>query len=277
MTMRVLINCAEIQYKAFTFPGGEEHIQITTLCNSNGSTPYDIRIEWRPPYTSAQLMQLHLLTDALRREYTNRSIHLLMPYLPYARQDRVGNFGEALSLQVFCHLINSLNFQSVTIWDCHSDVGLALLNRVIHIPQETFVQRIPNLTKDTTLVAPDAGALKKIYKVAALTGCHNILRGHKQRDTTTGKITGTGLSNPFPTTSKFLIVDDICDGGATFIELAQAIRQTYSGQIPIIDLYVTHGIFSNGLHILRKHINMIYTPNPWPYTNWCNIVTRIPT
>ena len=58
---------------------------------------------------------------------------------------------------------------------------------------------------------------------------------------------------------KYIIVDDICDGGRTFIELAKAIH----GSRPTAEVYlvVTHGIFSNGLYELSKEITKIYSTN----------------
>jgi ribose-phosphate pyrophosphokinase len=58
----------------------------------------------------------------------------------------------------------------------------------------------------------------------------------------------------------FLIVDDICDGGRTFIELAKVLRPLTSGQVK---LYVTHGIFSAGFEALAG-LDRIFVANPFP-------------
>ena len=57
-------------------------------------------------------------------------IELVIPYFPYARQDRVCIEGEALGAAVMANFINNLDFAKVTIWDAHSEVSPALLNRV---------------------------------------------------------------------------------------------------------------------------------------------------
>ena len=54
-----------------------------------------------------------------------------------------------------------------------------------------------------------------------------------------------------------IIVDDICDGGTTFIKLAQRIDEKIYGRYRL-DLYVTHGIFSRGLDVLRPYFNHVY-------------------
>ena len=53
---------------------------------------------------------------------------------------------------------------------------------------------------------------------------------------------------------KVLIVDDICDGGRTFIELAKVLRAKGA---ETVDLYTTHGIYSKGTKVLAPYINNI--------------------
>ena len=55
-----------------------------------------------------------------------------------------------------------------------------------------------------------------------------------------------------------IIIDDICDGGRTFIELAKAIREITT--LPI-HLIVTHGIFSAGFKQLFEYFDGIYCTN----------------
>ena len=55
-----------------------------------------------------------------------------------------------------------------------------------------------------------------------------------------------------------LIVDDICDGGRTFIELAKEIRKQTN--LPIY-LIVTHGIFSAGFEQLNEYFAGIFCTN----------------
>ncbi|HCW17254.1 MAG TPA: phosphoribosylpyrophosphate synthetase, partial [Achromobacter sp.] len=57
-----------------------------------------------------------------------------------------------------------------------------------------------------------------------------------------------------------LVVDDICDGGRTFLELASALRDTT--RQPVY-LYVTHGIFSKGLGELNARYAGIFTAYDW--------------
>ena len=60
-------------------------------------------------------------------------------------------------------------------------------------------------------------------------------------------------------------MDDICDGGRTFIELAKAIRASR----PTAEVYlvVTHGIFSNGFAELKKELQKVYSSNSYSDLN----------
>ena len=61
----------------------------------------------------------------------------------------------------------------------------------------------------------------------------------------------------------FVICDDICDGGRTFIEIAKAIRNIRPEEVfgDNIYLVVTHSIFSAGFEELEKWFTGIYTTN----------------
>ena len=80
----------------------------------------------------------------------------------------------------------------------------------------------------------------------------------KHRDVLTGQITGTSIIGEAEAKTG-IIVDDICDGGRTFIELAKVIRKDYDKLI----LCITHGIFSNGFDELFKYFDQIYTTDSW--------------
>lgn len=247
-----------IPYELIRFAGGELQVRLRVPMLVNCHS-----LVLRAQLTSADtIMELLLLTDALRRELGwETCLKLVCPYLPYARQDRVCAPGEALSLRVMCDLINGLNFDEVEIWDPHSDVAMALLERAKAVPQEAFVSRL-TLGSSWRLVAPDAGAAKKVGAVATATGLP-IVQASKVRDPMTGAITGTKVDwdRADLSSDNLLIVDDICDGGRTFIELAKVLRPKTTGRIL---LFVTHGIFSAGIGVFEGLIDRVYCANIFP-------------
>ena len=259
----------QIEYETLKFSGGEIQVKFAGVRPSR-YPPLTIRADLT---SSDSVMELLLVTDALRRWTQDDShIRLICPYLPYARQDRVMEPGESLALRVMCDLINSLKFESVQVWDVHSDVALALLDRVENVPAQSFVQMASIWSTHPILVAPDAGAIKKVSKLAG--GYRmDMVRADKMRSTVDGSITGTKVYSETIGDRDFLIVDDICDGGRTFIELAKELRPLTTGKIY---LYVTHGIFSRGLDVFAGLIDHIFVANLFPEVDRSNpILTEL--
>lgn len=240
--------------KTFKFPGGECHVQLDVI-RSNPLEVLHIHAELN---SSDDIMTLLLAVDAIRRLRKRAKIILHIKYLPYARQDRVCNFGEPLSIKVMADLINSMKLNKVCILDPHSDVTPALINncQVTTLAEgfcETKALSSIALTDDLVLVSPDAGAEKKVRELA------NAIRkpmicASKRRDVETGAITHTEVSGDI-LNLPMLIADDICDGGRTFIQLSKKLKEKGAR---CVFLYVSHGIFSNGLDCLRPHFEHIY-------------------
>lgn len=247
-------NGHHIGYYHLTFSGGEEHVRLSP---ARGAAPSHIMVH-ADLRSSQDIMMLAMLVDALDREY-GVPRRLICPYIPYARQDRVCNVGEPLSAKVMCSMINAMGFASVEVWDAHSDVVPALLDRCTNVPAKNFVHSIPEMSPTMILVAPDAGAVKRVMGCAEVYG-NDVLVAEKVRDTRTGDIVNTSVNSPHVGKRDFLMVDDICDGGRTFIELAKKLRYLTLGRTM---LYVTHGIFSKGLDPLSDVIDHVFTPNSW--------------
>ncbi|MCG7325104.1 ribose-phosphate diphosphokinase [Achromobacter sp. ACRQX] len=249
---------------AFRFPGGEMQVTIPAGLREHADAAREFRIHALLK-SADDVMQLLLLTDALRRLNPAAPVHLDMPYVPYARQDRVCNPGEALGAAVFCKLINDQQYATVTIVEPHSDVTPALLQRVRVIDAAAFLKKAlaaPAFAQGVTLMAPDAGARKRVQSLAKTLGVADVRYAEKVRDPQTGRITETRVPDDIPA-QPVLVVDDICDGGRTFLELAAALGD--KTRQPLY-LYVTHGIFSKGLTELKARYAGIFTAYDWTRT-----------
>lgn len=252
----------ELAIQAFTFSGGEEQVRIEC------SWPQAERIEIVAQLTSSTaVMQLLMAVDAVKRMFAVQPrIELVIPYFPYARQDRVCQPGEALAASVMANIINGLELDQVTVWDAHSDVTGALIHRLQQVQQVDLLARHTDLIEQLQqgqlcLVAPDAGASKKVRNTAKqLGGEIEVIQAEKMRDVATGDITHTAIFGDVRGKS-VLITDDICDGGRTFIELAKVLRSEGAERVL---LFVSHGIFSQGLDVFAGLIDGIYCSQSWP-------------
>ncbi|MNR04820.1 Ribose-phosphate pyrophosphokinase 2 [compost metagenome] len=186
-----------------------------------------------------------------------KAIKLFVPYFPAARQDRVMIPGEPLTVKVYADIINALGLDNVTVFDPHSEVTPALLNNCTVIPNHVFIQKVvAQIGEAVKLISPDGGALKKIYKVSEFLGGGEVVECSKSRDVKTGKLSGFKVYADDLKGADCLIVDDICDGGGTFIGLAEELKNKNAGHLY---LAISHGIFSKGFSELSKHFDQIFT------------------
>ena len=246
----------ELEYEKFSFPSGcEPHIKIVEkawMLTSGHEVIITTRIK-----SSEDLIILLLATDALKRlGFTY--IKLFIPYLPFARQDRVMVTGEPLSIKVLANIINSQQYTKVAVYDVHSEVALALINNCDAISNHNFIKKVLKDKEDYYIVSPDAGAYKKIFKAAQFVGyTGDIVLCNKIRDVKSGKILNMSCDVNDLQGKDVYIIDDICDGGGTFIGLADKLKENNAGNVNLI---VSHGIFSKGIEALHN-VDHIYTTN----------------
>lgn len=256
-----------LEFESFTFSGGEPHIKITSDLSQIASVTVTHRIQ-----SFNDIGLLLLAVDALKRSGI-RKIDLLMPYFPAARQDRVMVAGESLSVKVYADIINSMNLNTVTIFDAHSEVAIALLNNCRAISNHRFIEQVLQQTGDLVLLSPDGGALKKIYKLSAYLGGVEVIECSKSRDVKTGKLSGFKVYADDLKGRDCIIVDDICDGGGTFMGLATALKQKNVGKLY---LAVSHGIFSKGFDSLGQYFDKIFTTDAFRSIQGEDSVVQIP-
>lgn len=260
--MSLLITFPNISVKLLAFSGGEIHVQLENLPEVMPNK-VDIRADI---HSSDDLMALLLVVNALRNNYQNLVlINLEIPYFPYARQDRVCSVGQAFSLEVVAKIVTDLNVNSITVWDAHSPVTQALTG-AINIPQQQIMaadKKLVDLLQDrnSVLVCPDKGAKNKCQKVKEAFSVEEMIFSEKVREPSTGKIVDTQLVSKDLAGKTAIIIDDICDGGRTFIEIAKKLKEK---NVRRVVLYVTHGIFSKGLAVFDELIDEIYTSNSFP-------------
>ena len=249
-TFRPFLHLTEVEYQAFSFSGGEPHIKI-----SPDTIAEQVMITHRV-CSFNEFGLLLIAVDALKR-LDVKHIEVFMPYFPAARQDRVMVEGESLSVKVYADILNNMGLAKVHVYDPHSDVTPALLNNSKTINNHSLVRQVVSqINKDMYIVSPDGGALKKIHKLAAHLQDYDVVECGKSRDVKTGKLSGFTVPLDDLNARACLIVDDICDGGGTFMGLAEELKAKNAGPLYLV---VSHGIFSKGLDKLKGHFEMIFT------------------
>lgn len=238
--------------EVFTYPMGETTVRTipskevlpgTQLLRVNTTSP-----DWTVVYAWAQMMQ-DLFPEDLRV--------LAIPFLPSARGDKdipapaVAN--AVLAAQVPITDLITLDPHSPVWLDTYRALNTETRVHLIEPVQVAYsaiataaINREagddPSAWYDLVL-APDEGARGRASEMAAALGGIPVGVAVKERDPATGRI--LNLSYDFPEdmlNANVLVVDDICDGGGTFILLASTFPEGVTA-----DLWVTHGGFTKGV------------------------------
>jgi len=190
-----------------------------------------------------------------------KHVHLNIPYFPYARQDKEISNDNTFALRTFCLLLDSLQLNYIKTFDLHSNVAKQILKTPLIVDSaEAKILDVIDTLLPEVIVYPDLGAQTRYGNITPkhLSACFTKVRNQQ-----TGEILGlTTTDNTvfrFQDT-KILIVDDICDGGATFINIAKYIKNVNNSAK--INLYTSHGIYSKGIEVLRANgIDRIFNRN----------------
>ena len=202
-------------------------------------------VEWAwDSAPNRDLEELIILSDVLATDEWILSI----PYMPYARQDRPENNN---ALYAISQVINNLSYTNLEIVDLHN-ISTVNYFRDARSISKAAIWRISNFQNKLDFydffIAPDAGAYKEVSKLGELFD-KPVYCASKTRDSSGPKIKidledakGNGL-----------VIDDICDGGRPFIELAKKLPE-YA-----LDLVVSHGLFTRGTEELWPYYNNVYS------------------
>lgn len=267
---------SEIKFKISHFPDGQSDVTIEEIRRLSMVDGEYKPLEIKSRFNSFKDLELIICaTKALRRIGVN-SIHLYIPYLLGARSDRqFQEGGTSYLVDVIAPIINSLNFKTVTVMDVHSDVAAACINNLkvisnVNLVRDSIADIQKNIKADfntnfNVWISPDAGALKKIYKLADQLGYKDKIYTATKSRAVDGSLSNQSIpdyqNDRFKHMNKdVIIIDDICDGGATFINLGKIIKngrhQKCTGKTYLI---VTHGIFSKLFKELFLYFDGIYT------------------
>ena len=197
------------------------------------------------------VMETALLIDACRRSMA-KNITLVMPFYPYARQDRKDSSRAPISAAFIANMLELAGINRIVCNDLHSSqiqgffrcpVDNLYTIKLIYKRLNVLYKINDNRSK-FVLISPDAGAVKRTLKFAKIMGLKTLIM-HKERD----------YSNPGIVSKTILIcdgvddfsdkvgiiTDDMIDSGGTFIKACESLIN--KGFKEIIGV-ITHGLFT---------------------------------
>ena len=261
MSIQIIADNVKLNTKHVQFSDGGSNLKIDVPEGFKPSSYFAISVSPTTP-TDNYLWEILLALDAIRTTFGNtfKVKILYLPYLPHGRADRRFEVGNSLPLEVFFNVITPY-FDKIFLTDPHSDFYTKYndVEFIVTPQEECFINTVKTVPDGCILVAPDKGALNKIYKLRDLLHVRGItstvIEASKTRDVVTGRITSTSIPDIDLTDKTVYIVDDLLDAGGTFIPLAEKLQAANAKEI---NLYVTHGIFARGLNIFKNKIDKLH-------------------
>jgi len=204
-----------------TYPDGESYVRLEgTVQNEEVAI-----VQTTSPPQDTRLIQLALIADAAKRHGAEK-VTAVVPYLAYARQDRVFLQGEAISIETVARMLKVAGIDSLITVNVHQAKVLAKFpfsaKTISAIPLLAEYFRKKGFEK-TFALAPDDGALWLAEEAkTVLSGECGYLEKH--RDFYTGQI--TMKKKTLNVRGKTVIIfDDVISTGGTIASAAKIMRE----------------------------------------------------
>lgn len=249
----ILLNGQIVNFTKFS--GGEVQIKsqdVESLIKISETVKVSMRYE-----SFDDFMLLSQLKEILDKH--NLLAVLDMPYLPFARYDRAFNDFDANTLSIFVDLLNNLRFNEIILYDVHNLEAIKHLRNVTHRDfmhnfEMSYFYDSYDGVKEVIIISVDKGNKIKLDEYFTIG-----LELDKKRDEN-GKIIGHQIVKEnynFKDDREynFFIIDDICDGGQTFLSANKILKERFPNCK--VHLYTTYGIYSKGLEELCKNLDSV--------------------
>lgn len=164
------------------------------------------------------LVELLLYLDAFRRASAH-SVSVVMPYFPYARQERMAKGREAISARVVANMIEMAGARRVIYVDIHNRAIQGFFNipvdplSAVHLLADYF--RTPEFA-DAAIVSPDVGRASMAGKYAELLNLPLVVMHKRRTDFSTTETTHVvgDIQGRRP-----IIIDDVMAGGSVLKQI----------------------------------------------------------
>jgi ribose-phosphate pyrophosphokinase len=204
------------------FPDGESYVRLEG--NVQGEEVAIVQTTC-PPAQDGKVFQLAFMADAAKRAGAKK-VTAVIPYLAYARQDKMFLAGEGISVETVARMLKAAGIDELVTVNIHSEPALAKFPfpaktlSAIPLLADYFVQKG---YRGAFALSPDKGAMYIAKQAQQVLGGD---AGHldKQRDRYTGQTvqTAQGLNVQGQTV---IIFDDIISTGGTIVGAAKILRE----------------------------------------------------
>ncbi len=229
------------------FSDGE--IMVEILENVRGKDVFIVQSTSAP--TNDHLMELLLLTDALRRASALR-VTAVIPYFGYARQDRrVRSSRVPISAKVIADMLAAVGIDRLLTVDLHADQIQGFFNMPVDNVYGSSVLINDMLKKDyetPVVVSPDVGGVVRARAIAKrLNDTHLAIIDKRRPQPNEARVMNIigDVKNRI-----CILADDIVDTAGTLCLAAEALKN--EGAVKVV-AYATHPVLSgNAISNLEK-------------------------
>jgi ribose-phosphate pyrophosphokinase len=204
-----------------TFPDGENYVRLEGQVQNEEVAI----VQTTSPPQDTRLMQLALIADSAKRNGAKK-ITAVVPYLAYARQDRVFLQGEAMSAETIARMLKAAGVERLITVNVHQEKVLS------HFPfPAKSVSAIPLLAEyfvkkgqaKAFALSPDEGAMHIAEEARKVLGgeCGYL---EKSRDRYTGQVNMEKKTLAIEGKT-VIIFDDIISSGGTIVAAAKILKE----------------------------------------------------
>lgn len=216
-----LANLETVKVTFKTFPDGESYVRL----DSQVRDEHAVIVQTTISPQDSRLMQLAFLADAAKRNGALK-VTAVVPYLAYARQDKIFLEGEGISIETVARMLKAAGVDSIVTVNIHAENALAKFPfpaknlSAIPLLAEYFVQKGH---RKAFALAPDRGALHIAKQAQRILGgeAGNL---EKHRDRHTGQTIQT-VKNLNVKGQTVIIFDDIISTGGTIVGAAKILLE----------------------------------------------------
>ncbi len=242
------------------FPDGESYIRVPHV--PRGEEVVVVQSTYAPQ--DKRIVELLFIIDALRRVGAG-SITAVVPYLAYARQNKVFLEGEAAGADVIMRLLSESGAEALVTVEPHDTSMISKFDgrSAIVDPVGLFAPAIVKDVKSPVVIATDKGDRKRAERLAVLLGCA-CKHVEKRRNLKTGDVSaanelGDGLGE-----REAVIFDDMISSGGTVELTARMAAAEGCGRIVAA---ASHLIMADDAYerIKNAGVSKIYGLNTVPF------------
>lgn len=198
------------------------------------------------PNNSDEIMKMTLAIDAAKRAAA-KEIIMILPYFPYARQDKKDQARGPIGATIISKMIQVLGATGVITYDLHADQIQGYFDiPVTHLEGknifDSYIAKIAD--EDTVLCGPDAGSAKRVKRMKDQIHTYhnkslNIVMMDKSRKEANvidemiiiGDVAGKNV----------IIVDDMVDTAGTLCKAAEVLIEAGAKSVRAV---ISHGVLS---------------------------------